>query len=314
MVGVIDVASDAVETPEEVADTIGRALQFVPRERLIACTNCGLAPMRREVAEAKLEALARGRGARRASATRDGAARPADHAAGRPPRRCASAGHAVLDAGRLAHCCRRRLAGSTRCGRPGTTCRPTRYLRDGGRYRRRRHACFVVGGDEVAPVPHRAHWQPVEYNALHGGIERWFEPIEPAVVAQPAWHALLRRAGPARVGAARRAAVVRRGAPVPHRHHRRHRPADARRRAPRRRRSGGRAARRPRRREGRRDARVRGRRPARHALHDARAVDHAAARRCARDPRDHADPAARGARPSRHAGADLRAGGFQGAG
>ena len=60
MVGVIDVASDTVETPQEVADTIGRALQFVPREHLIACTNCGLAPMRREVAEAKLRALGDG--------------------------------------------------------------------------------------------------------------------------------------------------------------------------------------------------------------------------------------------------------------
>ena len=60
MVGVIDVASDTVETPEEVADTIGRALQFVPRQHLIACTNCGLAPMSREVAEAKLRALAAG--------------------------------------------------------------------------------------------------------------------------------------------------------------------------------------------------------------------------------------------------------------
>ena len=60
MVGVIDVASDAVETPEEVADTIGRALQFVPRDKLIACTNCGLAPMSRAVAEAKLRALAAG--------------------------------------------------------------------------------------------------------------------------------------------------------------------------------------------------------------------------------------------------------------
>ncbi len=60
MVGVIDVASDQVETPEEVAATIGRALQFVARERLIACTNCGLAPMKRAVAEAKLRALADG--------------------------------------------------------------------------------------------------------------------------------------------------------------------------------------------------------------------------------------------------------------
>ena len=60
MVGVIDVASDVIETPEEVADTIGRALQFVPRERLLPCTNCGLAPMSRAVAEAKLAALAQG--------------------------------------------------------------------------------------------------------------------------------------------------------------------------------------------------------------------------------------------------------------
>jgi 5-methyltetrahydropteroyltriglutamate--homocysteine methyltransferase len=60
MVGVIDVASDTIETPEEVADTIGRALQFVPPEHLIACTNCGLAPMSREVAQAKLRALGQG--------------------------------------------------------------------------------------------------------------------------------------------------------------------------------------------------------------------------------------------------------------
>jgi len=60
MVGVIDVASDVVETPEQVADTIGKALQFVRKDRLIACTNCGLAPMSREVAMAKLKALADG--------------------------------------------------------------------------------------------------------------------------------------------------------------------------------------------------------------------------------------------------------------
>src|SRR4051812_7874097 len=60
MVGVIDVASDVVETPEQVADTIGRALQFVARERLIPCTNCGLAPVDREIALKKLQALAQG--------------------------------------------------------------------------------------------------------------------------------------------------------------------------------------------------------------------------------------------------------------
>jgi 5-methyltetrahydropteroyltriglutamate--homocysteine methyltransferase len=60
MVGVIDVASAVVETPEEVADTIGRALQFVARERLLPCTNCGMAPMDRDIAVRKLEALAQG--------------------------------------------------------------------------------------------------------------------------------------------------------------------------------------------------------------------------------------------------------------
>jgi len=60
MVGVIDVASDVVETPEQIADTIGVALQHVPHARLIPCTNCGLAPMSRAVAEAKLAALAAG--------------------------------------------------------------------------------------------------------------------------------------------------------------------------------------------------------------------------------------------------------------
>jgi 5-methyltetrahydropteroyltriglutamate--homocysteine methyltransferase len=60
MVGVIDVASDVVETPGEVADTIGRALQFVARERLLPCTNCGMAPMDRDIALRKLEALAQG--------------------------------------------------------------------------------------------------------------------------------------------------------------------------------------------------------------------------------------------------------------
>lgn len=60
MVGVIDVASEQIETPEEIAETIGKALQFVARDKLIPCTNCGLAPMSREVAMAKLKALGEG--------------------------------------------------------------------------------------------------------------------------------------------------------------------------------------------------------------------------------------------------------------
>ena len=60
MVGVIDVASEEIETPEQIADTIGKALQYVPKNRLLPCTNCGLAPMSREVALKKLEARAKG--------------------------------------------------------------------------------------------------------------------------------------------------------------------------------------------------------------------------------------------------------------
>jgi 5-methyltetrahydropteroyltriglutamate--homocysteine methyltransferase len=59
-VGVIDVATDVVETPEDVAATIGAVLQYVPKERIIASSNCGMAPMRREIAQAKLSALGRG--------------------------------------------------------------------------------------------------------------------------------------------------------------------------------------------------------------------------------------------------------------
>ncbi len=69
------------------------------------------------------------------------------------------------------------------------------YLRDGGRYRRRRHSCFEVDAahvaDPVTQAPHRPHWQPLEYNALHGGMQRYFEPMVPAMVAQPAWQQLL---------------------------------------------------------------------------------------------------------------------------
>ncbi len=60
LVGVIDVASDVIETPEDVAATIAAAMAHVPPVRLFPCTNCGMAPMRREVAMAKLVALGQG--------------------------------------------------------------------------------------------------------------------------------------------------------------------------------------------------------------------------------------------------------------
>ena len=59
-VGVIDVASDAIETPDEVAAVIGEAAKYIAKERIIAGTNCGMAPMRRDIALGKLEALGKG--------------------------------------------------------------------------------------------------------------------------------------------------------------------------------------------------------------------------------------------------------------
>src|SRR6202000_1197450 len=58
--GVIDVASDEVETAEDVVKTIDAVSKFVPKSNIVATTNCGMAPMRRDIAEAKLMALGAG--------------------------------------------------------------------------------------------------------------------------------------------------------------------------------------------------------------------------------------------------------------
>ena len=60
LIGVIDVATDKIETPEQVAQVIADVSKFVPKQRIVACTNCGMAPMRRDIAEAKLMALGAG--------------------------------------------------------------------------------------------------------------------------------------------------------------------------------------------------------------------------------------------------------------
>jgi hypothetical protein len=71
------------------------------------------------------------------------------------------------------------------------------YLRDAGRYRSRRHTCFVqdFSAGTLSATPRRPHWQPTSYNALHGGLERWFEPIAPQVAAAPVWRQLLSSVG-----------------------------------------------------------------------------------------------------------------------
>ncbi len=100
-------------------------------------------------------------------------------------------GHAVLDAAGV-----RRLAGLSADALAALApswndLPPDAYLKDGGRYRRRRHGSFVADAGRLVQAPHRAHWQPLDYNALHGGMERWFEPLHPEVVAAPAWGTLL---------------------------------------------------------------------------------------------------------------------------
>lgn len=69
---------------------------------------------------------------------------------------------------------------------------PDQFLKDGGRYRLRRHSSYVVSSASVEKVAHRAHWQPLDYNALHGGMLRWFEPIQPELDEPPAWDGLLK--------------------------------------------------------------------------------------------------------------------------
>jgi hypothetical protein len=71
------------------------------------------------------------------------------------------------------------------------------YLRDGGRYRSRRHGCFVqdLSSAALSAAPRRPHWQPTSYNALHGGLERWFEPIEAQVVNAAVWTRLVTSIG-----------------------------------------------------------------------------------------------------------------------
>ena len=58
------------------------------------------------------------------------------------------------------------------------------YMADGGRYRRRRHATFAAGASgPIARNPHQPHFQSLDYNPIHGGIERWFAPVEEATGA-----------------------------------------------------------------------------------------------------------------------------------
>ncbi len=65
------------------------------------------------------------------------------------------------------------------------------FMADGGRYRRRRFACFRANPEAITRKPHQPHYQSRDYNPLNGGIERWFEPVTDAIGAHPALRAIL---------------------------------------------------------------------------------------------------------------------------
>ena len=67
-----------------------------------------------------------------------------------------------------------------------------RYMADGGRYRRRRHATLTITPDEIVRKPHQPHFQSRDYNQLNGDVQRWFAPMEDAIFASPALMMVLR--------------------------------------------------------------------------------------------------------------------------
>ncbi len=65
------------------------------------------------------------------------------------------------------------------------------YMADGGRYRRRRFACFRAGPEGIVRKPHQPHYQSRDYNPVNGGIQRWFDPVTQAIGAHPALRSIL---------------------------------------------------------------------------------------------------------------------------
>ena len=69
---------------------------------------------------------------------------------------------------------------------------PDTYMADGGRYRKRRFAAFSARDGAITRKPHQPHYQSRDYNALNGGVERWFTPILPEIAASASLAAVLR--------------------------------------------------------------------------------------------------------------------------
>lgn len=123
------------------------------------------------------------------------------HAAAEPATLLATQGFCVLQPTALAQ-----LAGMhpDACAAAATLWNelpPDMYLKDGGRYRSRRHASFVQnlqpidGQQALVQAPHRPHYQPTTYNALHGGMLRWYAPLDAQLTALPCWTVLLATLG-----------------------------------------------------------------------------------------------------------------------
>lgn len=102
-------------------------------------------------------------------------------------------GYALVDGASVQRWLGSSLAGQDELLASWSRLPPDRYLKDQGKYRFRRHASVQVRPQEgvVQLMPHRPHWQPTTYNALHGGIRRWFEPLEPQQWQHSAMQALL---------------------------------------------------------------------------------------------------------------------------
>lgn len=100
-------------------------------------------------------------------------------------------GCVLLQPAQLAQECRLQLADLASLSESWHHLPRDAHLRDDGRYRFRRHSCFIHEAGTPRLVPHRAHWQPTEYNALHGGMERWFDPITPEILNAAVWARLL---------------------------------------------------------------------------------------------------------------------------
>jgi hypothetical protein len=66
------------------------------------------------------------------------------------------------------------------------------YMADGGRYRRRRHAALSITAERIRRKSHQPHYQSRDYNALNGGLARWFEPVRDDIADHPALRAILR--------------------------------------------------------------------------------------------------------------------------